>query len=167
MSTQTLTTSSRQLLLVCLLMVLVLAGQTRAQADEKLYLFNWCQKMDREVIASCAPKYDVEVVGGFYGSNPELCSKLRAGGDHQYDVIFPSNYYVPRLIETGLIQPLDKELLPNYANLMARFADPDYDRGGKYTARSEERRVGKGWGWPCWPSRRTGEWSPGGTGGSG
>src|SRR5699024_4380143 len=106
MSTQTLTTSSRLLLLVCLLMVLVLAGQTRAQADEKLYLFNWSQYMDPDILAAFEQKYDVEVVRGFYGSNPELFSKLRAGGDHQYDVIFPSNYYVPRLIETGLIQPL-------------------------------------------------------------
>src|SRR5699024_11201537 len=78
-------------------------------------------------------KYDVEVVRGFFGSNPELFAKLRAGGDRQYDVIFPSSYYVPRLIKTGLIQPLDKKLVSNFDNLMSRFQDPSYDPGGKYT----------------------------------
>src|SRR5699024_5209890 len=53
---------------------------------------------------------------------------------HQYDVIFPSNYFVPRLIATGLIQPLNKDLIPNYDNLMDRFQNPDFDPGGKYTA---------------------------------
>lgn len=38
-----------------------------------------------------------------------------AAGDAQYDVIVASNYYVPRLIASGLIQPLDKVEIPNKA----------------------------------------------------
>lgn len=114
--------------------LLLTAGPASADQAKKLYVFNWSQYMNPEILDAFEQKYDVEVVRSFFGSNPELFAKLRAGGDHQYDVIFPSSYYVPRLIETGLIQPLNKDLIPNYNNLMSKFRDTNYDPGGKYSA---------------------------------
>lgn len=124
----------RSLLLVCLAALLLAAGPASAEQAKKLYLFNWTQYMDPAILTAFEEKYDVEIVRSFYASNPELFAKLRAGGDHQYDVIFPSNYYVPRLAETGLIRPLNKELIPNFGNLLAKFQNPSYDPGGEYTA---------------------------------
>lgn len=121
-------------LCACLLALLIAAAPATADQTKKLYLFNWSQYMNPAIIDAFEHKYDVKVVRAFYGSNPEMFAKLRAGGEYQYDVIFPSNYYVPRLIETGLIQPLNKDLIPNYDNLMAKFQDPSYDPGGTYTA---------------------------------
>lgn len=119
--------------LICVALLLV-AGPSAAQSQKKLYLYNWSQYMNPSILKAFEAKYDVKIVRSFYASNPQLFAKLRAGGDQQYDVIFPSSYYVPRLIKTGLIQPLNKKLIPNYANLMKRFANPSYDAGGKYTA---------------------------------
>ena len=39
----------------------------------------------------------------------------------------PSSYYIPQLVHEGLIRALDKQQLPNFKNLMARFQDPTYD----------------------------------------
>src|SRR5699024_6212768 len=101
-------------LLALLIGTAIAFGATTASAQpaKKLYLFNWSQYMNPAILKAFEKKYDVEVVRSFYGSNPEMFAKLRAGGDHQYDVIFPSNYFVPRLIATGLIQPLNKDLIP-------------------------------------------------------
>lgn len=111
----------------------LLAGSVQAQ-ENKLYLFNWTEYMDPEIIEAFEEKYDVEVVQNYFNSLPEMLSKLQAGGVSQYDIIVPSNYYVPRLIETGLVQKLDKAKLPNFANVMEQFQDPVFDPGAEYTA---------------------------------
>lgn len=105
-----------------------------AQAAGKLYIFNWSQYMDPSIIEQFEKKHDVEVVRNFYNSLPEMFSKLRAGGDSQYDVIVPSNYYIPRLIETGLVQKLDHSKIPNLDNLHPKFKDPTFDPGNQYSA---------------------------------
>src|SRR5699024_3670499 len=71
--------------------VLLFSVQCNAKADQikKLYVYNWSQYMDPEVIKAFEKKYDVKVVRSFYESNPSMYSKLVAGGDSQYDVVFP------------------------------------------------------------------------------
>lgn len=122
------------LVLLACAVALLLAGQANAAQAKTLYLYNWSQYMDPAIIKAFEDKYDVDVVSSYYGANSALFAKLRAGGDHQYDVIVPTDYYVPRLIKAGLIQPLNKKLIPNYDNLMGKFKDTSYDPGGKYTA---------------------------------
>ncbi|MAM59543.1 MAG: ABC transporter substrate-binding protein [Salinicola sp.] len=112
---------------------LLLVSQAQA-ADDKLYLFNWTEYMDPGIITAFEQKYDVEVVQNYYNSLPEMFAKLNAGGASQYDIIVPSNYYVPRLIQTGLVQKLDRSKLPNFANVKAQFQDPSFDPGSTYSA---------------------------------
>lgn len=112
---------------------LLLVSQAQA-ADDKLYLFNWTEYMDPEIITAFEQKYDVEVVQNYYNSLPEMFAKLNAGGASQYDIIVPSNYYVPRLIQTGLVQKLDRSKLPNFTNVKAQFQDPSFDPGSAYSA---------------------------------
>ncbi|UBU49322.1 spermidine/putrescine ABC transporter substrate-binding protein [Cobetia sp. D5] len=112
---------------------LLLAGAVQAE-DKKLYLFNWTQYMDPEIITAFEEKFGVEVVENYYNSLPEMLAKLNAGGVSQYDIIVPSNYYVPRLIETGLVQKIDKAKVPNLANVAEQFSDPNFDPGAEYTA---------------------------------
>ncbi|MFC0268278.1 ABC transporter substrate-binding protein [Kushneria aurantia] len=111
---------------------LMLSGQ--ASAADRLYVFNWTDYMDPAIIEAFEQRYDVEVVQNYYGSLGEMFARLQAGGASQYDVVMPSNYYVPRMIEAGLLQPLDRSQLPNFSNLMARFKNPAFDPGGRYTA---------------------------------
>ncbi|MCW4151592.1 spermidine/putrescine ABC transporter substrate-binding protein [Halomonas sp. 18H] len=119
--------------LVLSLAGLMLAGQVQAQ-DNKLYLFNWTEYMDPAIIEAFEEQHDVDVVESYFNSNPEMFAKLQAGGTSQYDIIVPSNYYIPRLIETGLVQELDKSKLDNLDNVMEQFVDPSYDPGSRYSA---------------------------------
>ena len=111
----------------------LLAGSAQAQ-ENKLYLFNWTEYMDPEIIEAFEERYDVDVVQNYFNSLPEMFAKLNAGGVSQYDIIVPSNYYVPRLIQTGLVQKLDKSKLENLDNVMAQFRDPAFDPGAEYSA---------------------------------
>lgn len=118
-----------------LLAAVTLGAFGSAQAEQKtLYIFNWSQYMDPEIIKTFEEQHDVKVVENYYNSLPEMFSKLRSGGKSQYDIIVPSNYFVPRLIETGLVQKLDHSKIPNLDNLKSRFLDPSFDPGNDYTA---------------------------------
>lgn len=116
------------------LVALIIAGSAGANEEKKLYLYNWSQYMPPSIIKTFEKKYHVHVIRSFYDDNPEMMAKLRAGGDSQYDVVFPSGYYAPRLIQAGLIQPLDLSEIPNISNLMPRFRNPAYDPHSRYTA---------------------------------
>lgn len=120
---------------ISLLALITLGGFASAQAEDKtLYIFNWSQYMDPEIIKKFENKHDVKVVENYYNSLPEMFSKLRSGGKSQYDIIVPSNYFVPRLVETGIVQELDHSKIPNLENLHPKFKDPSFDPGNKYTA---------------------------------
>lgn len=55
-----------------------------------------------------------------YASNEEMYAKLTTSSA-SYDIIIPSDYLIPRLIENGYIQPIHLENIPNYANLGEKY----------------------------------------------
>jgi len=130
-----MTSFKRRMLGLAAALTVAFAGTaTAANKADTLYLFSWSQYMNPALITAFEKKYDVKVVQNFYESMPEMFAKLRAGGDSQYDIIVPSNYYVPRLIATGLIQPLNKAEIPNLDNVADTFVKPAYDPGSRFTA---------------------------------
>lgn len=111
------------------------ATVTVSQAQTKtLNVFIWSQYMKPEIIKKFEKKYNAKVNLTYYNSLGEMFSKLQAGGDSQYDIVVPSNYVVPRLVSAGLLQPLNKDLVPNLDNLMDQFKNPPFDPHNKYTA---------------------------------
>ena len=67
-----------------------------------------------------------------YATNEELYAKLKGGGA-SYDIIIPSEYMVSRMIKEGMIQELDFDNIPNFANIMDEFKNKDYDIGNRYS----------------------------------
>jgi len=67
-----------------------------------------------------------------FASNDELFAQFRAGNPG-YDVIVPSNEYVTRMSQAQMLQPLDKTLIPNAANILPEFQDAGFDPGRVYS----------------------------------
>jgi spermidine/putrescine transport system substrate-binding protein len=65
-------------------------------------------------------------------TNDELFSKLRAGNPG-FDLIVPSNEYVTRMVISDMLAPLDHAKIPNRANLLPAFQNPDFDPGRRYS----------------------------------
>lgn len=124
----------RVLLLAIVVGIVLFAAAAGAEDAKKLHLYSWTQYMDPDIIKQFEEKYDVEVEQSYYESLPEMYAHLRAGGSAHYDIVIPSSYYVPRMIADELLQPLDKDLIPNLSNLMDKFSDPVFDPGNQYTA---------------------------------
>jgi spermidine/putrescine transport system substrate-binding protein len=110
-------------------------GLTVRTADlgDRLNLFTWSDYIDPALVTEFEKTYGVRVRIDYYDTNEALIAKLQAGGQSQYDVIIASDYAVEVLRQGGQIQTLDTTLIPNRRNLDARFVDPPYDPGNRYS----------------------------------
>ena len=99
--------------------------------ERELRIFNWSDYIAADTISRFEQESGVRVTYDTYESNEEMVAKLVAGGDG-YDIVAPSGYLVPVLIEGGLLQPLDHAVLTNWAYLLPLFVNAEADRGGRY-----------------------------------
>ena len=96
-------------------------------------LYNWTDYISEDLLAQFTEETGIAVNLSNYDSNETMLATLAAGGTG-YDVIVPSDYIIPQLIEQDLIQPIDAFALENAANIDPAFLDPYFDVGRVYTA---------------------------------
>jgi spermidine/putrescine transport system substrate-binding protein len=129
--------------LTLFVVVLALLAVPLAAVAEELRVFTWSEYMDEEKMpADFEAEYGIKVRLDIYENNEEMVAKLQAGGVSQYDIIVPSDYIMPVLINQNLIQPLDHSKIPNLKNLKPIFRNTTYDPGNKYSVAYQWGTVG-------------------------
>lgn len=119
--------------------IMVFWGASAACAQEELRVFIWSEYMDEvKMTRDFENKTGIKVKLDLYETNEDMIAKLQAGGVRQYDIIVPSDYVLPILINLSLIQKLDHSKIPNLKNLYPRFRETAFDPGNVYTV---------GWQW--------------------
>jgi spermidine/putrescine transport system substrate-binding protein len=96
--------------------------------NKQVNIYNWDTYIGETTLDDFTEATRIAVRYDLFSSNDELFATLRENNPG-YDVIFPSNNYVERLIVAEMIEPLDHAKLPNIANLAPRFQNPTYDPG--------------------------------------
>jgi spermidine/putrescine transport system substrate-binding protein len=104
-----------------------------ADPPRQLNLFIWSEYIDPEIISGFEKRHNVKVRLDYYESNEEMIAKLQSGLEGAYDLIVPSTYYIPTLINLNLIQPLDHSKLTNLGNLMPEYTQVEVDPGNRFT----------------------------------
>jgi len=108
------------------------AAPSPAAPSGQLTVFIWSEYMDPEAVKNFEDATGLKVRFDYYESNEEMIAKLQSGGVRQYDLIFPSAYFLPTLKKLNLIQPLDRGRLPGLVNLDPEFSskleeDPSHE----------------------------------------
>ena len=85
-------------------------------SKDKLHLYNWSYYTPESVIAKFEQENNVRVIIDEFASNEEMYTKLKTGGSG-YDIVFPSQDYVSIMIRQGMLEKLDKSLIPNLVNI--------------------------------------------------
>lgn len=67
-----------------------------------------------------------------FDTNESLYAKLKSGGS-SYDVVFPSDYMVSRMIDEDMLEELDMSNIPNFHYIDEKFVNPQYDTENKYS----------------------------------
>ena len=85
-----------------------------------------------DVVAEFEDLTGITVYYTNFATNEEMYAKIK-GSNVAYDVIVPSDYMISRLIEEDMLSPLNKDNIPNLANIDPKFMDPEYDPGSVYS----------------------------------
>ena len=120
-------------LFAIILIVLSIAIVTVACGESKpsVNVYNWGDYIDTEVLEMFEDEYGIKVVYDTYATNEDLYVKLKQGGS-SFDVIFPSDYMIERMIREDLLQKIDKNNIPNIDKVGDSFLNLEYDQNNEY-----------------------------------
>ena len=120
------------LLLAVLLAVLTISAGCGSSEKKTLYVYNASTYIDKSVNAAFEKEFNCKVVYENFASNEEMYLKLK-NGNVNYDVVFPSDYMIEKMIGENMLLELDYKNIPNMANIEPALLDKSFDPGNKYS----------------------------------
>ncbi len=113
------------LILVCTLLSTALAAS--------ITVYNSYDYIDESVLDDFTAETGIEVEYVMFTRQEEMYTQITTGGG-KYDIIFPSDYIIERLIKDDMLAEIDYEQCPNAkANLLDQMWENDYDIGNVYS----------------------------------
>ena len=89
-------------------------------AGQSLSVYNWTTYIAEDTIANFEALCDVDVTYDTFPTDDEMLARIRQGNPG-YDIVVPSGSVTYLMIDEGLLLPLDRDNIPNYANLDPTF----------------------------------------------
>ena len=115
--------------LLALAAVLIAALSCSSSRDSVLKVYNWSDYIDETALGEFEQWYkdhtgeDIKVVYQTFDVNETMLSKIEKGHE-DYDVICPSDYIIERMLNSGLLIPLDFAAIPDSINYIANNRSP-------------------------------------------
>lgn len=119
-------------------------------SGQTLSVFNWSTYIGESTIADFENACDVSVNYDIFENNETMVARIRQGNPG-YDVIVPSDSFVQIMAREGLLIPLNKDLIPNIANLNENFLNPVYDPENVYSVPYLWASIGVGYNTEVFP----------------
>lgn len=99
-----------------------------------LNIYTWSDYDDPDVLRTFGDRDGVRITLDSYGSNPELIAKLAvAKGTTGYDICVPTHSAIQQMVKNDLLEVLDLDRIPNFANLDPSVIDTKWDPGNKHS----------------------------------
>lgn len=92
----------------------------------QITFYNWAEYLSPENKKAFERETGIKVVESYFDNLDAVIAKMKAGST-TYDLIPPAGWSLPILYKSGLLQPLDMRLIPNFKNVMGKFQQPTYD----------------------------------------
>jgi putrescine transport system substrate-binding protein len=115
-------------------LAVLLASTALAQAQGTVNVFNWSDYIAEGILDEFTARTGIRVNYDVFDSNDTLEARMLAGASG-FDVVVPTSDYMQRQIAAGVYQPLNRDLLPNLANMdpalmeLAAAFDPGNEHG--------------------------------------
>ena len=122
----------KKALIILILAALVFTFAGCDSDKEVLNVYNWGEYIDMEVIDMFEEETGIKVNYNTFTTNEDLYVKL-SKGRVSYDVIFPSDYMIQRMIQEDMLQKISMENVPNYANVDDVHKNLSYDPTNEYS----------------------------------
>ena len=117
---------------LCVLLAALILLPTFALADEVVNVFNWEDYIDESVLAQFEEETGIKVNYMRFTDNEEMVISVESNPG-AFDVVFPSEYMVERLINKGLLAEINFDNIPNFSNIREDLKNPSYDAGNAHS----------------------------------
>ena len=101
--------------------------------ENVIRVFNWGNYMDLSLLDEFTAETGITVQYTTFASNEEMYTRVTAGGTG-FDLLFPSDYMIERMIREELLAPLNFDNIPNFSYVDPRFLHLAYDPENRYSA---------------------------------
>lgn len=118
--------------LFLLLLALVLALPALALGEGVVNVFNWYDYIDESVYAQFEAETGIKVNPMYFTTNEEMMVQVEANPG-AFDVCFPSEYIVERMLQKGLLVEINYDNVPNFQYTLDNLKDPGYDAGNAHS----------------------------------
>lgn len=110
------------------------ASSEGSTGDDVLYVYNWGEYIDPEVLTMFTDETGIEVVYDEFETNEIMYPKIEAGAVN-YDLVCPSDYMISKMIENDLLQEINMDNIPNRDNIGEDYWKnaEGYDPGNIYS----------------------------------
>ena len=114
------------LILAAISALLLACGSKR---NETLKVFNWSSYIDESIIPEFEEWYkaqtgeDIKVIYQTFDLNETALAQIERGHE-DYDVVCPSEYIIERMLNNGLLKPLDFSTIPDSINYIKNNRSP-------------------------------------------
>lgn len=97
-----------------------------------LKVYNWGDYIDESVIESFEKEFGIDVIYDTFDTNEDMYVKIKSGGS-DYDVAFPSDYMIERMIEEDMLEKINFDNVPNMKYIDDKFKNLAYDPENEYS----------------------------------
>lgn len=112
--------------LLALVLALALFLPALAMAEEVVNVFNWEDYIDESVLEQFTQETGIKVNYMRFTTNEDMIVQIEANPG-AFDVCFPSEYIVERMLNKGLLAEIDYANVPNAQYLLDNLRNPAYD----------------------------------------
>jgi len=116
------------MLLVLLIAALPLAGL----AEGVVNVFNWEDYISQEALDLFTEETGITVNYMNFTTSEDMIVKVR-NSPSSFDVVFPSDYMIERMISEDLLSPIDFANVPNFQYIETSLQNPTYDPTNAYS----------------------------------
>jgi len=119
---------------VMLFSIGLFTGCSKSDSGEKVYVYNWGEYIDPEVLDLFEEETGIKVVYEEFETNEDMYPKVKTGAV-QYDVLCPSDYTIQKMIDEGLLAEIDFNNVPNIIYIDPAYLNSaqSFDPGNKYS----------------------------------
>lgn len=108
----------------------VVPTPTPAYAKE-ITLYDWTNDMPESIFEDFKAEYGIHVNYKSYEAQEDAIESMKAGD--VYDIVVLDTQFIPSLISSGMLRPINYQNVLNFKYVSANFRDLVYDPGNRYS----------------------------------
>lgn len=117
---------------ISLVLLLMLLMPAFAQGEGSLTVFNWEDYIDESVILQFEEETRIDVNYVRFTTNEDMMVQVEANPGH-FDLCFPSEYIVERMLNKGMLAEINYDNIPNAKYILENLQNSTYDPGNAHS----------------------------------